>query len=130
MAPRSKTGQAIIRYVPNNDGDKKIDRQERLTAKPTIPTLFLFQSDQKPEVHYVWDISGCAEVPVRFPRLKNRGPIEALGIAIGLKSLPDIRGTRGRILPIPAGKNGKPRNAGRKEGMIDLASKKEPLRGN
>src|SRR4051812_31735370 len=28
IAPKSKTGQAIIRFVPNNDGDKKFDQQE------------------------------------------------------------------------------------------------------
>jgi CRISPR-associated protein Csb2 len=64
IAPKSKTGQAITRFVPNNDGDKKFDRQERLTAKPTIPTLFLLESDQKPEVHYVWDVASKNDCPV------------------------------------------------------------------
>jgi CRISPR-associated protein Csb2 len=64
IAPKSKMGQAITRFVPNNDGDKKFDRQERLTAKPTIPTLFLLEPDQKPEVHYVWDISGKSDCPI------------------------------------------------------------------
>jgi CRISPR-associated protein Csb2 len=64
IAPKSRTGQAITRFVPNNDGDKKLDRQERLTAKPTIPTLFLLDSDQKPEVHYVWDVSEPTDCPV------------------------------------------------------------------
>ena len=64
IAPKSKTGQAITRFVPNNDGDKKFDRQARLTAKPTIPTLFLLEPDQEPEVHYVWDISGDSNAPV------------------------------------------------------------------
>jgi|GEM_PF-637213 len=63
IAPKSKTGQAITRFVPNNDGDNKFDRQERLTAKPTIPTLFLLEPDQRPEVHYVWDVSGKTECP-------------------------------------------------------------------
>jgi CRISPR-associated protein Csb2 len=63
IAPKHKVGQAITRFVPNNDGDKKFDRQERLTAKPTIPTLFLLEPDQKPEVHYVWDISGKTDCP-------------------------------------------------------------------
>jgi CRISPR-associated protein Csb2 len=57
IAPRHKVGQAITRFVPNNDGDKKFDRQERLTAKPTIPTLFLLEPGQKPEVHYLWDVT-------------------------------------------------------------------------
>lgn len=61
IAPKSKPGQAITRFVPNNDGDKKFDRQERLTAKYTAPTLFLLEPDQKPEVHYVWDISSDYE---------------------------------------------------------------------
>ncbi|MFM9965536.1 MAG: type I-U CRISPR-associated protein Csb2 [Planctomycetaceae bacterium] len=64
IAPKSRTGQAITRFVPNNDGDKKFDRQERLTAKATIPTLFLLDPDQKPEVHYVWDIGSQSDVPV------------------------------------------------------------------
>lgn len=64
IAPKAKTGQAITRFVPNNDGDKKFDRQERLTAKPTIPTLFILEDDQKPEVHYVWDIAGKDDCPV------------------------------------------------------------------
>jgi CRISPR-associated protein Csb2 len=64
IAPKSKTGQAITRFVPNNDGDKKFDRQERLTAKPTIPTLFLLEPDQKPEVHYIWDISSQSDAPI------------------------------------------------------------------
>ncbi len=64
IAPKSRTGQAITRFVPNNDGDEKLDRQERLTAKPTIPTLFLLDSDQKPEVHYVWDIPEPTDCPV------------------------------------------------------------------
>lgn len=64
IAPKSKAGQAITRFVPNNDGDKKFDRQERLTAKHTQPTLFLLEPDQNPEVHYVWDIAGKSDCPV------------------------------------------------------------------
>ena len=64
IAPKAKTGHTITRFVPNNDGDKKFDRQGRLAAKPTIPTLFLLDPDQKPEVHYIWDISDRAEAPV------------------------------------------------------------------
>jgi CRISPR-associated protein Csb2 len=60
IAPRAKNGQAIVRFVPNNDGDKKPDRQERLTAKHTLPTLML----DKPNVHYLWDISDEEEPPI------------------------------------------------------------------
>src|SRR5438067_11457037 len=33
LAPRSRDGQIITRFVPNNDGDKKPNRQDRLTSK-------------------------------------------------------------------------------------------------
>jgi CRISPR-associated protein Csb2 len=64
ITPKSKTGQAITRFVPNNDGDKKLERQERLAAKPTIPTLFLLDSDQRPEVHYIWNIGIITDAPL------------------------------------------------------------------
>lgn len=64
IAPKAKPGQAITRFVPNNDGDKKFDRQERLTAKYTQPTLFLLEPDQKPEVHYAWPLNGVKGCPV------------------------------------------------------------------
>lgn len=56
IAPKAKTGHAIMHFVPNNDGDKKRDRQERLTTKPTMPTLVVLEPGQRAEVHYVWDI--------------------------------------------------------------------------
>lgn len=56
IAPISKTGQGITRFVPNNDGDRKPDRQERLTAKHTEPTLFLLEPGQKPELYYLWQL--------------------------------------------------------------------------
>lgn len=64
IGPKSMTGQAITRFVPNNDGDRKFDRQERLTAKPTIPTIFILEEYQKPEVYYVWHIDGGNDCPV------------------------------------------------------------------
>jgi CRISPR-associated protein Csb2 len=64
IAPKSKTGQAVARFVPNNDGDKEPDRQQRLTAKHTEPTLFLLEPDQKPEVHYVWDTAATNDCPI------------------------------------------------------------------
>jgi CRISPR-associated protein Csb2 len=66
IAPKSKTGRGITRYVPNNDGDNpaRFDRQSRLKEKPTIPTLFLLEPDQNPEVHYVWDIGDGLNAPV------------------------------------------------------------------
>ncbi|MBN2327387.1 MAG: type I-U CRISPR-associated protein Cas5/Cas6 [Candidatus Omnitrophica bacterium] len=53
IAPRAKKGTCITRFVPNNDGDKKFDRQERLTAKLTMPMILL----DDPVIHYIWDIS-------------------------------------------------------------------------
>lgn len=64
LGPQAKTGQAITRFVPNNDGDKKPDRQERLTAKLTIPTLMMLRPDERPEVHYLWDVDGRNDVPI------------------------------------------------------------------
>lgn len=53
IAPRSFRGSMITRYVPNNDGDKQPDRQNRLTAKLSQPTILLDQ----PEVHYLWPVA-------------------------------------------------------------------------
>lgn len=83
IAPKSKIGQAITRFVPNNDGDKKFDRQERLTAKPTIPTLFLLEPDQKPEVHYIWDISDAPTAPMDRIRVAARS-LTTLGWGIDM----------------------------------------------
>src|SRR5712691_6515454 len=33
VAPHSRFGQVVTRFVPNNDGDKRPDRQTRLTGK-------------------------------------------------------------------------------------------------
>lgn len=63
IAPKHKEGQAITRFVPNNDGDKKFDRQERLAAKPTLPTLFILESGQRPEVCYIWQLSENHDCP-------------------------------------------------------------------
>jgi CRISPR-associated protein Csb2 len=64
LAPKSRTGRGITRFVPNNDGDRVFDRQERLAAKPTIPTLFILENDQKPEVHYTWEIARESDCPI------------------------------------------------------------------
>ncbi len=52
LAPSARAGVVFTRYVPNNDGDKKPSRQDRLTGKTVCPTLML----DEPEVHYVWQI--------------------------------------------------------------------------
>lgn len=53
IAPRSRPGQIVTRFVPNNDGDKKPDRQSRLTSKTPRPTLML----DPPTIHYLWEIT-------------------------------------------------------------------------
>lgn len=62
VAPRSRPGQVITRFVPNNDGDKKPDRQNRLTRKTSRPTLML----DPPEVHYLWQIEMKDEAQARL----------------------------------------------------------------
>lgn len=52
VTPRSRPGQVVTRFVPNNDGDRKPDRQNRLKGKTSRPTLML----DPPEIQYVWHI--------------------------------------------------------------------------
>ncbi len=83
IAPKAKTGRAITRFVPNNDADKKPDRQERLTAKPTIPTLMMLGRDEKPEVHYLWNVDGRPDVP--WDRVRDAArSVTALGWGIDM----------------------------------------------
>jgi CRISPR-associated protein Csb2 len=58
IAPRSRPGQIVTRFVPNNDGNKKPDRQTRLKGKTFRPTLILGPT----ETRYLWDIDSD-EVP-------------------------------------------------------------------
>jgi len=53
LAPRVCAGQIVTHFVPNNDGDKKPDRQDRLTAKTSRPTVML----DLPQVHYLWPVT-------------------------------------------------------------------------
>jgi CRISPR-associated protein Csb2 len=55
VAPNSRPGQVVTRFVPNNDGDKKPIRQDRLTDKTSRPTLML----DSPVIHYIWSINKC-----------------------------------------------------------------------
>jgi CRISPR-associated protein Csb2 len=52
IAPRSHPGQVVTHFVPNNDGNKKPNRQDRLTGKTFRPTLML----DPPNIHYLWEI--------------------------------------------------------------------------
>lgn len=53
IAPSSRPGQVVTRFVPNNDGDRKPNRQDRLTGKTFCPTLMLDPA----EIHYLWEIN-------------------------------------------------------------------------
>jgi CRISPR-associated protein Csb2 len=55
VTPRARPGQVITRFVPNNDGDKKPDRQSRLKGKTLRPTLML----DPPVIHYLWPADKC-----------------------------------------------------------------------
>lgn len=83
IAPKSKEGRRFTRFVPSNDGDKKPDRQERLAAKLNIPTLLLVRQDEKPQIHYLWDISGRSQVPFDRIRVVSRSLV-ALGWGIDM----------------------------------------------
>jgi CRISPR-associated protein Csb2 len=50
VSPRAQDGRPFTRFVPNNDSDKELDRQGRLTAKKVQPTFLL---DPSP-IHYIW----------------------------------------------------------------------------
>src|SRR5262249_34692715 len=52
IAPRAQPGRVVTRYVPNNDGDKKPERQDRLKGKTSRPILMM----DLPEIHYLWPI--------------------------------------------------------------------------
>lgn len=117
IAPASQTGQAITRFVPNNDADKKPDRQERLTAKATIPTLFLLESSQKPEVHYVWDTSGQAAVPLQHLRDAARS-LTSLGWGIDMAFADARPATQSEVESLPGIRWHPKSGVWRDEGML------------
>jgi CRISPR-associated protein Csb2 len=83
ITPKAKKGLAITRYVPNNDGDKWPDRQDRLGTKPTIPTLFLLPPHENPQVRYLWRICETSDVP--FEQIRNAArSLTALGWGIDM----------------------------------------------
>ena len=117
IAPKSKEGQGVIHYVPNNDGDKKFDRQERLTAKPIIPTLFLLEPDQKPEAHYIWDISGTREAPVDRIRDAARS-LTSLGLGIDMAFADADRVDEAKLQTLPGIRWYPKKGVWRNEGML------------
>ena len=54
LAPRTQVGQGYKLFVPNNDGDKVHDRQNRLKEKKLRPTLLLGGRT----LHYQWPVDG------------------------------------------------------------------------
>jgi CRISPR-associated protein Csb2 len=53
LAPFSKKATSRTIYVPNNDSDKQLDRQQRLAPKHVRPTHIL----NGLPLHYLWEIS-------------------------------------------------------------------------
>jgi len=54
IAPTWRHTVPHVYFVPNNDGDKKFDRQDRLTAKVFHPVRLLSEDEQT--ISYVWDL--------------------------------------------------------------------------
>ncbi len=52
VAPKCRAARSYTLYVPNNDGDKVHDRQDRLTSKVARPHRLL----KGDTVHYLWSI--------------------------------------------------------------------------
>jgi CRISPR-associated protein Csb2 len=62
VAPRVHPGQVVAHFVPNNDGDKKPDRQDRLKGKTFRPTLMIDPA----EIHYLWPIAPESALEAQF----------------------------------------------------------------
>ncbi len=79
LAPRSQQGAVVTRFVPNNDADKKPNRQDRLTSKTSRPTIML----AAPELHYLWKILEQDTETARF-FCEAAGYLTALGWGIDM----------------------------------------------
>ncbi len=55
LAPDARPAAAYTLFVPNNDGDRKSDRQDRLTPKLVRPSRLTMAGDSS-TLHYVWPI--------------------------------------------------------------------------
>jgi CRISPR-associated protein Csb2 len=109
ITPTAAAGQIVRRFVPNNDADKKPERQTRLTNKIYRPTLFSGDA----AVHYIW---GCEEGsgPIAAGIVSAAQRLAALGWGIDMAfadaqladgdGLMRISGTR--WLPRPGSRNG------------------------
>lgn len=59
VAPETRAAAAYTLYVPNNDGDEKFERQNRLTAKVARPHRLVChddETDQWQTLNYLWAI--------------------------------------------------------------------------
>ncbi len=58
VAPEARPAAAYTLFVPNNDGDRKWDRQDRLTSKIARPHRLICpdETDQSQSLHYLWAI--------------------------------------------------------------------------
>lgn len=62
IAPRVREGSAYRLFVPANQGDKKLDRKDRLTTKDVRPVFIC----GTPQVHYLWPLTDNSPYPYRI----------------------------------------------------------------
>jgi CRISPR-associated protein Csb2 len=117
IAPRSKPAQVIRRFVPNNTDQYWENPEKHRTAKPTMATLFLLDPGQKPEVHYVWDISDCPDAPVSRIRDAARS-LSALGWGIDMAFADADRADEARLQSLKGIRWYPQKGAWRNEGML------------
>ena len=63
LAPEARLAPAYTLFVPNNDTDKKFDRQDRLTSKVVHPHRVVYRddgADLRQTLYYLWRISETA----------------------------------------------------------------------
>ncbi len=82
VAPPVQAGQIFTRFVPNNDSDKHLDRQKRLTAKTISPMLFLNSSN----IYYLWPLTDLLTDPENdlAPLIKAARSITSLGWGVDM----------------------------------------------
>lgn len=87
LAPQGKKAQAYKTYMPNNDSDKKLDRQGRLSEKLIQPTRIPIDCP----VHYLWPIQSMDHAIAKETALCAR-QVSTVGWGI------DLVASTGRIL--------------------------------
>ena len=56
VTPDARPAAAYTLFVPNNDSDKKFDRQDRLTSKVARPHRLTTREPEQQALHYLWPI--------------------------------------------------------------------------